>query len=138
MVAGTISEACIGEDVDMVATQLVGPAMTAGAVHGVLDGHERTVRVEPTLILTGELEELSAGKTPFRLEALEGAFEFGGRLLQQIGVAREGGRSGVGGAEGVGGIDRQDLPVAQAGGSEVIDKAASGRTEGARTTCVGK
>jgi len=138
MVKGAIGEACIGEDVDVVTAQLVGPAMSAGAVHGVLDGHERAVRVEPALVLSGELEELSAGKAAFRLEVLEGAFELGARFLQQIGVTREGGRSGVGGSKGVCGIDRQDLPIAQAGGGEMIDKAASGCAEGARATCVGK
>lgn len=133
-----LGKSAVGEERGLPSLELSGPLVARHAAGELLDGHKGAVGFEPGALLgyvvaVGDIGARTAGGLPAHIVGAE----LGLGLGQKVDVARKGRGAGVGGVKEVGGINRQHLPVAEAHGGEVVDKALGGRTQGARTAILG-
>ena len=132
MVFGAGRERLIGQDANGVALQSLGPLMTRSAGMELFNRHKGAIGIEPLLVFARKFQVRGALEATGLLELRECLPQLARTLFQKRLVARECGRSGVGGAKAIGGVDGENLPVPHAHLSEMVDKATRGGTQGAR------
>ena len=124
-------ECLIGEDTNSVALQYLGQLMTRSAGVELFDRHKGAIGVEPLLVFARKFQVRGALEAAGLLELRERLPQLARAFFQKRLVARECGRSGIGGPKTIGGVDGKYLPVSHAHLGEMVDEATRGGAQGA-------